>query len=536
MINWLTNAEAYLSFRPNLAIALIGIAGLLALALWLWGPALLTSRRTYETSRDRSRDVDRVRRNIGQLLTIPILVVAALYTLHQVARAARESAEKSQQERYSLGFQALADENVTTRLGGVYSLAQLVGGDRADPLCPDGNQRALSGTGSTAPAGRAPVQSVENELYRVVLEGIAAQAVASSHLPHPPDGDPARRAREEAAHEAVVGADTHAALAVIARRGCEPYSKEVPLNLARGYFRGASMPYAQLIRSDLRDTDLSASELYLANFYRASLDNANLGGANLTRASFAKASVAGANFAPGENLASPDLPRLPRLRTQLGGAQIVAANAQRANFWCAMMNDARLDDSQIDGADFRRAAMARATLLGAKGPGARFSATCAPRANFSNPPTIASSSRGDGPRSDFSGADFSDGYFRSARFDNIRLQDAIFVRADLTGADFQNSDLTNVDFRGANLTGVKFVGANLAGVKMGGALICDVIGLPDNVARPNCGAQFMPIEAARYGDGCLPAAEAGLGLSQQCPYEDRAEVQLATPATPAASN
>lgn len=528
MTNWLADAETYANSHPKAAIGLVAVAAVLALAAWLWGPVLLTSRRTYGTRKERTEDSDRYRRNIGQLLTVPVLVVAALYTLYQAARAARESAEKSHQEKYSYGFQALADGNITTRLGGVYALAQLTGGDRPNALCPDGNQRPLSaGNGGAAPAANAP--SIEDQLYRVVLEGIAAQAVVSSHLGQPPDGDAARRMREEASHEAVVGADTHAALTVIARRRCEPYSKEVPLNLARGYFRGVSMAYAQLIRSDLRNSDLSASELSLVNFYRASLDKADLGGSNLTRASFANASVSGANFGPDENLAAPDLPRLPRLRTQLGGAQIVTANAQGANFRCAMMNDARLDDSQLGGADFRRATLARATLLGAKGAGARFGAACAPRANFSNPPSIAAPSRAEARKSDFSGADFSDGYFRSARFVNIDLRDAIFVRADLTGADFENSDLTNADFRGANLTGVKFDGANLTGVRMGGALICEVSGLPDTVARPSCGAQFMPVDAALYGDACLPAVEAGIGLNQQCPPDRSEAVGAAAP-------
>ncbi|WP_152613634.1 pentapeptide repeat-containing protein [Inquilinus limosus] len=524
---WLANAETYLNDHPKAVIALIAVAALLVLVVWLWVPARLTSRRKYETRGERIKDTDRYRRIIGQLLIVPVLVVASLYALHEVSRAARESAETSRQERYSYGFQALADGNVAARLGGVYALAQLIGGDRPDVLCPDGNQSPLSGTGG------GTAFSVENRLYRVVLEGIAAQAVASSHLGRSPDGDAAHRPREEASHEAVVGADTRAALAVIARRGCEPYSKEVPLDLARGYFRGVSMAYAQLIRSDLRNSDLSASELYLANFYQASLDKADFGGSNLTRASFANASLAGANFGPDENLASPDLPRLPRLRTQLGGAQIVTANAQGADFHCAMMNDARLDDSQIGGADFRHATLARAMLLGARGQGARFSTACAPGANFSNPPSISAPSRPEARRSDFSGADFSEGFFRSARFDNIDLRNANFVRADLTGANFGYSDLTNVDFRGANLTGVRFDGANLTGVKMGGALICDVTGLPESVARANCGGQFLPIEAARYGEGCQPAIEVGAGQNQQCPFEPEGAVVVSAPTTAA---
>jgi uncharacterized protein YjbI with pentapeptide repeats len=527
MMDWLANTESYVNGHPRAAIALIAVAAILILAIWLWGPARLTSRRKYETRGERVKDTDRYRRIIGQLLIVPVLVVATLYTLHQVSRAARESAERSQQEKYSYGFQALADGNITARLGGIYALAQLMGGDRPDVLCPDGNQSPLSGAGGGA------AFSIENQLYRVALEGIAAQAVASSHLGQPPDSDTARRAREEASHEAVVGADTRAALAVIARRGCEPYSKEVPLNLSRGYFRGVSMAYAQLTRSDLRNSDLSASELYLANFFQASLDKADFGGSNLTRASFADASLVGANFGPDGNLASPDLPRLPRLRTQLGGAQIVTANARGASFQCAMMNDARLDGSQLGGADFRHATLARAMLLGARGEGARFSTACAPRANFSNPPSISAPSRPEARRSDFSGADFSDGFFRSARFDNVDLREAVFVRADLTGADFGYSDLTNADFRGANLTGVKFDGATLTGVKMGGALICEVTGLPDTVARPNCGGQFIPTEAARYGEACVPALEAGTGLDQQCPAEAGGAVVVNAPATAA---
>lgn len=526
MMDWLTNAESYVNSHPQAAVALIAIAAILILAVWLWGPVLLTSRRKYDTRKDRVEDADRYRRYIGQVLTVPVLVVAALYTLHEAAQAARESAEKSQQEKYSFGFQTLADGNITTRLGGVYALAQLMGGERQDILCPDGIVRPMSGAGGLPPRPGAPIVSIENQLYRVALDGIAAHAVASSHL-----GDPARRAQEEAAHEAVIGADTRAALTVIARRGCEPYTKEVPLNLARGYFRGAAMAHAQLIRSDLRGSDLSASELPRVNFFRASLDKADFGGSNLTQASFANASLAGANFGPDENLASPDLPRLPRLRTQLGDAQIVTANAQRTNFQCAMMNDARLDDSQLGGADFRRATLARATLLGAKGVGASFSTVCAPRANFSNPSSL--SGRSDTRRSDFSGADFSDGYFRSARFDRIDLKGANFVRADLTGATFENSDLSNADFRGANLTDVKFDGANLVGVKMGGALICGVSGLPDTIAPLNCGAQFMPIEAGRYGDACLPPVEAGNGLNQQCPADSAGAVTGGIPATAA---
>jgi uncharacterized protein YjbI with pentapeptide repeats len=515
MMNWLAGAETYLGSRPNLTIALIAAAVLLALIVWVVGPVLLTARHKYESRKERIQDSDRYRRNIGQLLIVPILVVAALYTLDQVARAARESAAKSRQEQYSNGFEALASFNISTRLNGVHALAQLMGGSRPDELCPDGNQRPLS-AGETAADAASPARSAQDQLYRVALDAIAAHAVVSSHLaPTASDADAGRRAREEALQEATIGADTQAALSVIARRKCEPYLQEVPLNLADGYFRGASMAYAQLVRSDLRGSDLSASELYLANFYQASLDKADFGGSNLTRASFANASLTGADFAPDQNLASPNLPRRPYLRTQLGRAQIVTADAKGADFWCAMLNEARLDDSQLGGADFRHATLSRATLLGAKGVNARFNAACGPRANFS----IPGSTRGEARRSDFSGADFSDGFFRSARFDRIDLRGAIFVRADLTGATFENSDLTNADFRGANLTDAKFDGANLTGVKFGGALICDVSGLPDTVAPQNCGGRFLPIEAGRYGDACFPEAEVGIALNQLCPYE-----------------
>lgn len=524
MTNWLAGAANYLATRPNFTVALIAAVALLALIAWVVGPVLLTAWHKYESRKERTEDVDRYRRNIGQLLIVPILVVAALYTLDQVAGAARESAAKSRQEQYSQGFEALASFNISTRLVGVHALAQLMGGNRQDDLCPDGNQRPLSAGGTAADAA-SPARSAQDQLYRVALDAIAAHAVVSSHLaPTASDADAGRRAREEASQQATIGADTQAALSVIARRKCEPYLQEVPLNLSDGYFRGTSMAYAQLIRSDLRGSDLSASELYLANFYQASLDKADFGGSNLTRASFANASLTGADFGPDENLASPNLPRRPHLRTQLGRAQIVTASAQGTNFWCAMLNDARLDDSQLDGADFRHATLSRATFLGARGAGARFNAACGPRANFSAP----GSGRTEVRRSDFSGADFSDGFFRSARFDRIDLQGAIFVRADLTGANFENSDLTNADFRGANLTDAKFDGANLTGVKLGGALICDVSGLPDTVAPLNCAGQFLPIEAGRFGEGCFPEAETGIALNQQCPYE-RSAVETPQP-------
>ncbi|MGO4128288.1 pentapeptide repeat-containing protein [Inquilinus sp. YAF38] len=525
MMSWLASAETYLGSRSNLAIALIAAVVLLALIAWVLGPVLLTAPHRYETRKERSEDSDRYRRNIGQLLIVPVLMVAALYTLYQVNRAAREGAANSRQEQYSQGFEALASFNISTRLIGLHALAQLMGGNRPDDLCPDGNQRPLSGAGTGDTASGAPAGSAQDQIYRVALDAIAAHAVVSSHLaPTASDTDAGHRAREEASHEATVGADTQAALSVIARRRCEAYTREVPLNLSDGYFRGTSMAYAQLIRSDLRGSDLSASELYLANFYQSNLDKADFGGSNLTRASFANASLTGADFSPDQNLASPYLPRRPYLRTQLGRAQIVSADVQGADFWCAMLNEARLDDSQLGGADFRHATLSRATLLGAKGAGAKFNAACGPRANFS----IASSGRTEGRKSNFSGADFSDGFFRSARFDRIDLRGGIFVRADLTGATFENSDLTNADFRGANLTGAKFDGANLTGVRMGGALICDVSGLPDTIAPQNCAAQFLPIEAGRYGEGCFPETEAGIAQNQQCPYE-RSTVEMAEP-------
>ncbi len=70
-------------------------------------------------------------------------------------------------------------------------------------------------------------------------------------------------------------------------------------------------------------------------------------------------------------------------------------------------------------------------------------------------------------------------------------------------------------------------------MKMGGALVCDVSGLPDTIAPLNCGAQFMPIEAGRYGDACLPPIEAGNGLNQQCPPDPADAVSDSIPATAA---
>ena len=513
MLNWLANLQNYLNNHPNFVIPLIVGAALLALILWIWGPVLLTSWRKYESYRERASDTDRYRRNIGQLLTIPVLVVAALYTLHQIARSAHETAARNSQDRYGAAFQAMASVNVTTRLGGVYALAHLMGGDRQEELCPDGNQRPLASRATDA----APVDatlSPEEQLYRMALQGIAAHAVASSHMPPlASSGDPGQRAWAESVDEAAIGADTRAALTVIARRPCESGSRQIPLDLSHGYFRGASMAYAQLIRSDLRGSDFSSSELYLATFYHASADKARFGGSNLTHASFATASLAGADFGPDENLASPNLPRLPHLRTQLVGAQIVTADARGARFWCAMMSDARLDNSQFDGADFSRAALSRTTFLSARGVGAKFNAACAPKANFSNPVVNG------GGTTDFSGADFSEGYFRGARFDGISLRGAIFVRADLAEANFENADLTDADFRGANLTGARFGGANLAGAKLGGALVCDTRGLPESIAAPNCAAQFVPVGAGRFGDACVPPDDTGLGLNQQCPFD-----------------
>jgi len=515
MKEFFEDIKSYFFQTSSFALILTIIFLVICLLVWMFLPGFLTKWRCYPSYKDKAEDLERYRRNIGLVLTIPALVITALFTLHQAGRAARESAEKAYQERYAFGFQSLGGDQSSTRLGGVYAIAQLIGGLRENNHCPDGNgsdHKLDVNWEKNENIFEKIATSSEKQIYVAGVLGLAAHAASSSHRDH--------LWGTEQDHTAVINPDTFAALSVLAKRRCETYTYEIPLYLAGGYYRGSFINYGQFVRSDMRGSDFTASEIYYANFFQSRLDKARFDGSNLTSSSFARAYLPGASFKPDVNLASPLVPPFPWQRTKAGGVQFLSTYLEGANFFCAMLNDARFDSSLLAQADFTHATLANARFWSVKGYAMHMSNVCAPAVDFSYDPKI------DAPasRSEVKSSTFAGSYLQKANFKGADLTNSDFTGADLRQSNFAEANLSNVNFSNANLSQAKFSNSNLTGTIFKGAILCEAEGLtlPDATTHCEQAPAWVPVTSAPGADGdCLPLILGGRGSERdlKCPVD-----------------
>ncbi|MEW1995093.1 pentapeptide repeat-containing protein [Streptomyces coelicoflavus] len=228
----------------------------------------------------------------------------------------REQAELTREsqvtDRYVEAIKLLGSENVTQRLGGVFSLERIMRDFEKD-----------------------------HALVVQVLAGFIRQH-ASEPLPSPVEL-PARFQRGP------LGEDVQAALTVLGRRPAG--REEFDIDLRRVYLVNAHLFRANFAKFDLRGADLSGAYLLESNLEGAELEDAQLSGAYLVGAQMNDTLLTRAD------LSEADLSEANLSRAVMYGATLVRTILQRAN---------------LSSADLTRSDMTGATLHGAKLAGTYF--------------------------------------------------------------------------------------------------------------------------------------------------------------------
>jgi uncharacterized protein YjbI with pentapeptide repeats len=282
---------------------IIAALALLWLIWWLWWrlPKRQVARLSLKIRDPKARaDVeDNFRKTIGQALGGAAVLIGAGVAYLQFTQQQRASHDLLISNQVSKGFEQLASNNLTMRLGGIY---------------------ALEGVMNTSEQYR---QSVLEALCAFVREGTKEKV----------NDRPAT--------------DIQAALTVIGRRKEGP--GEVDLS-------GANLSGAHLDGADLSGADLDRAHLSAAHLSGAHLDGANLDGANLDRAHLFGAHLDGADLSgadldrahlSGAYLISADLFGADLDRAHLFGAYLISANLFGADLSDADLSDPDLHDDDL---------------------------------------------------------------------------------------------------------------------------------------------------------------------------------------------
>ncbi len=189
-------------------------------------------------------------------------------------------------------------------------------------------------------------------------------------------------------------------------------------------------------RLDLRNSNIGGANLIACNLQRALLDGANLQEANLTAAHLEEAKLRKANLQKAE-----------LLKAKMHKANLIDAHLEEAKLDQADLQEADIWNAQLQGTLFRSANLARAKLSGANLQGARLKEANLQEASFYD----ANLQRSNLTRADL----------RRARLDRANLQGADLSEANME----ETTDFIGVNLEGANLNEAKLKGADLRGAK-----------------------------------------------------------------------
>jgi uncharacterized protein YjbI with pentapeptide repeats len=267
-------------------------------------------------------------------------------------------------------------------------------------------------------------------------------------------------------------------------------------------------------RCDLSQADLSGAKLAGAVFNKAILTKTKLDGAELTNASFLNARMDGTVF-DNTNLTScifsqpasfsrdrnnltsfknarlkfstlnKDWSYLDLRETVLEGfsaavnldyLQALYSNLSKWDFTSCHLDDADFSGATLDQTIFKKAVMNRARLKAVKGIKTDFSDAILNAANFNNNQEVNTTTVLKG--ADFSGARLNNALFIYADLSPHKQQGGIelfstFTGAEMMNGDFSNANLTRAQLSGGipmhntNFTGALLKGANLSGAQMG---------------------------------------------------------------------
>lgn len=256
--------------------------------------------------------------------------------------------------------------------------------------------------------------------------------------------------------------------------------------------------------ADLRGKNLSGAQLQGSWLVNANLQGANLSGANLKSTRISGAKVDGSTkfnnaylcntrmpedlYMPGDNLRNDDCTKNPPPLTQLPLSQQETTQAKNlktllktkscsdCDFSYITIND-KVDLSQANApnANFLGAKIANATLNSAQFPNARFGEATLTNVSalninlsYTNCPSLII----EGPRSDFTRANFSHANLEEALFKNItQLSFSNFEQANCFKSVFNGCIMKHASLKKAHCYGAQFIGADLTNTNLIGTYL-----------------------------------------------------------------
>jgi hypothetical protein len=298
---WIAEVIPPLSLPLIIVLAAEATLLLITAIWWLWWrlPKRQVAKLTLWETKARADTEDNFRKTVGQALggaAVLIGAVAAYLQFTQQQKTATQQIIAQQQiasdqitaQMVAKGFEQLAGDKITERLGGIYALEFVM--NTSDQY--------------HQPVLEALCAFVRDSTTRqqITLMGLL-QALLSA-----PRGGSADKANDKPPN------DIQAALTVIGRR--KPGIGVV--NLTRAMIPGADLFLAHLYLADLRGANLNHSDLRGAHLGLANLSDADLSGANLSYADpgwltdLSGADLSGANLF-GANLDYADLSKAQNL-------------------------------------------------------------------------------------------------------------------------------------------------------------------------------------------------------------------------------
>lgn len=224
---------------------------------------------------------------------------------------------------------------------------------------------------------------------------------------------------------------------------------------------GEPLSGLELAGADLRDLDLSAQSLERTNLSGAKLDRANLTSADATGANLSGASLTHANL-DQTLLVEADLTKADLTdavvtgalldRVEAGGLVAVRADFRRAMMSGAIMQEAdlasaKLDDADLTEADLTSARLDRATFLRANMKSIRLYEATGVGASFDG--ATMTNARAEA-------AVLTESFFRE-----VKCDDSVWERADLSKSTFLGASLRGSSFLKATCRATVFSGADI---------------------------------------------------------------------------
>ncbi|MBD2541870.1 pentapeptide repeat-containing protein [Coleofasciculus sp. FACHB-SPT36] len=310
------------------------------------------------------------------------------------AEAALENAKAAQDkqitERFTKAIELLSSQEVTTRLGGIYSLERIAKNSKDDHWT---IMEVLTAFVREPPPLKAPLEE-----EKLLLE-------LPTYIQKTKDDKQPQKLR----------IDIQAALTVIGRRDLK------------------QDPDGQ--RLDLRNSNIRGANLITFKLQKALLDGANLQEANLTDAHLEEAKLSKANLQKAE-LFKAKMHRANLIDAHLEEAKLDLADLQEADIW----------NAQLQGTLFRSANLTKAKLPGANLQGARLIGTNLQGASFYDANLQESYLR----EADLRMARLDGANLQGADLSKANLEETTdFIGVNLEGANLNEAKLKGADLRGA---------------------------------------------------------------------------------------